>query len=133
MATINDGFLLVDVEGASREQLEAGLTAARASLEASGVSRDDAFAGYFEFEGVMLGNGRQLSDAARLGNLALIAAGEAAGKAMGVPSHTVHLAIPHVFFENERSIDERGIRHLNPDRGPHFELAQTIDDEIPWR
>lgn len=131
MPTINDGFLLVDVDGATREQLEAGLIAARASLAASDVTRDEAFEGYFEFEGVMFGNGKALSDIGRRGNQALIAAGEAAGRAMGLPSHTVHLSIPHVFFESERSIDERGIRHLNPDRGPHYELA-PIDDDIPW-
>ena len=50
MASIDDGELYLAVEGASEDQLRRGLAAARASLEQSGVSIDNAFIALAERE-----------------------------------------------------------------------------------
>jgi len=123
MATINDGELHLDIDGADEEALRRGLAAARRSLADSGVALWDAFRGQFEIEQaddldmieqvdpVDASNARALSDAT--------AAARAAAFPGDVPRSRASLGMQGAIEESERRIDELGIRHLNPDRGPH--------------
>ena len=128
MATINDGELHLDIPGADEHGLRRGLIAARASLEASGFTPEEAFRGYFEREGAEMKDElddlaqRQLDAAA-----ALDVAGFVATKACdpGAKYSNAYLSMQEVWAASQRRIDEDGIRELNPDRGPHYVMERA--------
>ena len=121
MPTINDGELNLYIEGADEEILRRAFPAARDVLERSGMTLAEAFVADFAREGFMLEGGAfypTMIDAA------IEAARQAAGIADDDP-RSVELAIQQAFEEAERRLDALNVRHLNPDRSPHYLLERA--------
>lgn len=128
MATINDGELHLEIPGADEEGLRRGLSAARASLEASGFTLEEAFRGSFDREGAdMRGEldelpQRQLDAAGALDD-ACLAATKASDPGAGYSD--AYLSTQEVWAASQRRIDEGGIRDLDPDPGPHYVMERA--------
>ena len=126
MATINDGEINLSVEGADEAGLRRGLIAARVALDASGVAIEQAFCAWFDRDGADIGATlHDLSDST-------FAAADALDNAVGAAVRAcfpdkedpgpvrAELSMQSAFTRSERRIDRMGVRHLNPDLGPHF-------------
>jgi hypothetical protein len=128
VATINDGELNLCIDDADEEGLRRGLIAARASLEASGFTFEEAFRGYFEREGADMTErldelpDDQLAAAAALDDACLVAEQACA---QGAEQVDASLSMQEVFAASQRRIDEEGLRDLNPDRGPHYIMERA--------
>lgn len=119
MATINDGELLLDASHVmDRPTLAAGFAAARAVIAAARLDPWDGWSARFDREG-----GRRVTARKRAAAEMLANAEAAARRAMGDPEGSVGLSDAETYLRSEREIDAMNLRHLNPARGPHFELA----------
>jgi len=133
MASIDDGELYLEIEGASEEQLRKGIIAARQEFEKSGVPIKAAFFSYFNRDGaIMTGLLADLSSKdrlqARVIDYAIIAA-QIAAKVELADGVIIELAIYEAILRANIAEDGYPARRP-PDEpmartpGPHFHLEK---------
>lgn len=134
MATIDDGELYLEIEGASEDQLQRGLRAARHVLANAECSIEDAFQAYFDRENADMCDALDDTPAvvfahAKVLDDAMAAALQAAE--VGWPDNPPgmwNLGVWEAVERSNRELAERGAQR--PETGPHYRMASTATQEV---